>query len=123
MSEYVSWSEVRAKTPHDETQVERLTKKYLAKSRVATLTDIRLALGFTQEDLAQIIGVNQSNISRIEKGQLTKTEFQSLYSYVEALGGKIEVHAKFGANSLQIVDSSYEEELKKKPKKKKPRRR
>jgi transcriptional regulator with XRE-family HTH domain len=122
MNEYVSWNDVRAKTPHDEAKVERLTKKYLAKSRVATLTDIRLALGFTQEDLAQIIGINQSNISRIEKGQLTKTEFQSLYSYVAALGGKIEVHAKFGANSLRIVDSSYEEELKKKPKKKKPRR-
>jgi transcriptional regulator with XRE-family HTH domain len=122
MSDYVSWSDVRTKTSHNEANVERLTKKYLAKSRVATLTDIRLALGFTQEDLAKIIGIDQSNVSRIEKGQLTKTEFRSLYSYIEALGGKIEVHAIFGANSLQIVDSSYEEELKKRPKKKKPRR-
>ena len=122
MSEYVSWNDVRANTPHDQAKVDLLTKKYLSKSRVATLTDIRLALGFTQEDLAKMIGIDQSNISRIEKGEFTKSELRTLYSYVEALGGEIEIHARIGDNSLRLIDSTYEDKLKKKPKKKKPRR-
>lgn len=122
MSDYVSWNDVRTNTTHDHAKVEVLTKKYLSKSRVATLTDIRLALGFTQQDLAKIMGIDQSNVSRIEKGKLTKSELRTLYSYVEALGGEIEIHAKIGDNSLLLIDSTYEEKLKKKAKKK-PRRR
>jgi hypothetical protein len=45
---------------------------------------------------AVAMGVSQARVSRIEKGQLEKSEVETLAAYVKALGGKLKIIADFG---------------------------
>jgi predicted XRE-type DNA-binding protein len=42
------------------------------------------------------MGVTQARVSRIEKGQLERSEVDTLEAYVHALGGKLKIVADFG---------------------------
>jgi ribosome-binding protein aMBF1 (putative translation factor) len=59
----------------------------------AKLLDRRLAAGMTQRDLGQASGIDQGEISRIERGQANPTA-QTL----QALGGPLGVTLEFAAD-------------------------
>lgn len=52
--------------------------------------DMRKAKGFTQKDLAKILGVKQPEISRIESGKDSVT-IDKILDFVTALNGRLEV--------------------------------
>jgi DNA-binding XRE family transcriptional regulator len=54
----------------------------------------------TQTNMAQILGVNQSAISKIEKR--TDMYLSTLRSYVEAMGGSLEIHAVFPEGAVRV---------------------
>ncbi|MDR9396564.1 helix-turn-helix domain-containing protein [Pontimonas sp.] len=60
------------------------------------LRELRRAAGFTQVQLASILGVSQNRVSRLERGQLDTAQLDTLRHYIHALGGElhIEVHWK-----------------------------
>ncbi|MNY36579.1 hypothetical protein D3C86_1710790 [compost metagenome] len=58
-----------------------------------TLKDVRLILGETQQNLAQRLMTGQAEISRLESRDDTHVE--RFRSYVEALGGKLELTVTF----------------------------
>ena len=60
---------------------------------LATLKDLRHASAQTQADLASALGVGQYTISRLEKR--SDMLLSTLRHYVEALGGSLELVAKF----------------------------
>lgn len=113
MAKYSTWKEVRKKRSIDQVEARRLTREFLAKSQDATLADIRLALDITQREMADIMGIDQSNVSRIERGKFSNTEVGTLQAYIEALGGELEIKAKIGAVSHTLVDSQYERAISK----------
>ena len=45
---------------------------------------------------SRAMGVTQARVSRIEKGQLERSEVDALAAYVKALGGKLKSVADFG---------------------------
>jgi predicted XRE-type DNA-binding protein len=45
------------------------------------------------------LGISQARVSRIEKGQLARSEVETLAAYVKALGGKLKIVAEFGDES------------------------
>jgi predicted XRE-type DNA-binding protein len=47
----------------------------------------------TQIQVAEAVGATQARVSRIEKGQLGRSEVDALATYVEALGGKSKIVA------------------------------
>jgi hypothetical protein len=53
-------------------------------------------------DRTKRMKVSQSRLSRIERGDLSHTELGTLKAYVEALGGRFEVSAKFGDESIRL---------------------
>jgi len=57
------------------------------------LADLRRAQASTQQQLAKTLGVNQAWISRVERQ--TDMYLSTLRSYIEALGGELEVSARF----------------------------
>ncbi|MEO7651130.1 MAG: XRE family transcriptional regulator [Bryobacteraceae bacterium] len=57
------------------------------------LQKLRSARNLTQQNLARILNVNQSEISKIENR--TDVHVSTLASYVEAMGGKLEIRAIF----------------------------
>lgn len=65
------------------------------------LEEIRKARQMTQAKLADALGVNQGEVSKIE--HRTDIYLSTLASYVEALGGKLEIRAVFPDREMQIT--------------------
>ncbi|MFA7325020.1 MAG: XRE family transcriptional regulator [Candidatus Nanopelagicales bacterium] len=87
----VPLNEIRHRRATDEQAVERLRDEILAESRANRLADLRKQTGLTQEELAERIGVDQPRVSRMERGDLSRTEVGSLAAYAEAMGGTLEL--------------------------------
>ena len=58
-----------------------------------TLQDLRKARTLTQERMAELLGINQENVSRLEKR--TDLLLSTLSSYVSAMGGRLRIVAEF----------------------------
>ena len=111
MAKYSTWQEARKKRSINQSEVRKLTREYLSKSQNATLAEIRIALELTQKELAEIIGIDQSNVSRIERGPMNSTELGTLEAYVNALGGELEIRARIDNVSHNLIDSTYEKAI------------
>ncbi len=57
------------------------------------LNELRKQRGQTQAQLADLLGMTQANVSRIEHSD--NLYLSTLADYVDALGGHIEIHAVF----------------------------
>lgn len=71
-------------------------------AELATLKDLRQAVAQTQEELAATLGVGQDTISRLEKR--SDMLLSTLRRYVEAMGGKLELVAKFPDRPPLVID-------------------
>ncbi|WP_392384455.1 XRE family transcriptional regulator [Marinomonas primoryensis] len=58
-----------------------------------SLAEVRKKRGINQADLAGFMNIAQPNISQIENRP--DALISTLNQYIEALGGKLEIHAKF----------------------------
>ena len=100
------WSEVRAQAVREgrvnEERVADLKGAALAQVRAHRLAEVRTATGLNQEELSKRLGISQSRVSRIERGDLEKTELATLRAFVRALGGDIEVTVKLGEERFLI---------------------
>jgi len=65
------------------------------------LDELRKARQMTQVKLAQSLGVNQGEISKIENR--TDLYLSTLSEYVEALGGRLEIRAVFPDREIRIT--------------------
>ncbi len=70
------------------------------------LTELRNALGVSQEELAQLLDKKQAAISRFERR--SDMHISTLREFIEALGGRLEVIASFPDGSFHI--SQFENE-------------
>lgn len=73
--------------------VARAEKKAFEMLKQMTLADLRKHKGIRQEDLAKALSTKQPNISQLENRQ--DVTLSTLVSYVQALGGELELVAKF----------------------------
>jgi len=69
-------------------------------SSLVTLTDLRRARGVTQEELAKAWVVSQENVSRVEHEK--DVYLSTLRSYIEALGGHLELTAVFPDQLIRL---------------------
>ena len=106
MARYRYWNDVRAEARAtgrlDEARLEEQTRQRLAELRANRLAEIRESAGLNQTDVASRLGVSQSRVSRIERGDLDRTELATVRAYVGALGGEVEIVAKFGDERITI---------------------
>ena len=72
-------------------KVEKRTKELIAEEM--SLQDLRKARKRTQVRVAKELGINQENVSRLEKR--SDLLLSTLSSYVEAMGGKLSLVAEF----------------------------
>ena len=68
--------------------------------REMPLDQLRAARKLTQENLAQIFGVSQGSISRLERR--TDMYVSTLAKFIEAMGGQLEIRAVFPDGSVRI---------------------
>ena len=64
------------------------------------LEELRRARGVSQEQLAEALGVSQVRVSRL--GRQSDAQLSTLRSYVEALGGQLELTAVFGEERVPL---------------------
>jgi transcriptional regulator with XRE-family HTH domain len=91
-----------------------LTKKFSPKrkARVAervaelkaemALAEVRQARERSQKELARALKINQPAVSKLEKR--TDMYVSNLRRYIEALGGTLEITAKFSDGSVKIIN-------------------
>ena len=70
--------------------------------REMPLAQLRAARDLTQEHLARTLGVKQSAISRMERR--ADVYVSTLASYVEAMGGRLELRAVFPLGDPVVID-------------------
>ena len=76
-----------------------------------TLQELRQGItNFSQEDIAEILKVTQGYVSKLERQN--DMLVSNLYAYVEALGGQVEIRAKFPTQEVQITQFRDIEKLK-----------
>ncbi len=68
------------------------------------LAELRVALDFTQEALAERLHVRQAAISKIERR--TDMYVSTLQQMVQAMGGELEIRAKFPVGDVRITQFS-----------------
>lgn len=80
-------------------RIDAMTNEMLAEIPMRALRD---ALRFTQQQLAEELGVRQGSISKLERrpDHLVST----LRRFVEAMGGELELRAHFPTGSVSITE-------------------
>ena len=78
-------------TPEERSKVAARTVELIEEE--LTLRDLRRAERLTQERLAELMGVEQENVSRLERR--ADLLLSTLSSYVAAMGGKLRLVAEF----------------------------
>lgn len=70
----------------------------------ASLRRLRLARGRTQQEVASRLGATQPEVSKLERR--SDVRLSTLRSYVAALGGTLEVTARFGYGEVERLEPS-----------------
>lgn len=102
MTKTTAWSDVRAKRPANEQAVAEHVARMEGEERAFRLREIREDQGVTQKELAERMAITQPTISALEAGALDRSGLATLKSYVEALGGTVEVTATFGNRKVVL---------------------
>ena len=101
-----TWQDVRTEAHAtgrlDEGRIAEHRRQLRARVRAHRLADVREAAGLNQTDVANRLGVSQSRVSRIERGDMDRAEIATVRAYVGALGGEVEIVAKFGDERFTI---------------------
>ncbi len=93
-----NFNELVARMPEAaRTRAEAAAQKLIADY---TLDELRLARSMTQTRLAEILGKDQSVISRLEKR--TDMYVSTLADFVRAMGGELEIRAVFPEGAVRI---------------------
>ena len=92
------WSELEAKMGPERVAASRARAKKTIEEM--PLMQLRNARAMTQTRLAEVLSVDQGRISKLEKR--TDMYLRTLRSYVEAMGGSLEIRAVFPEGAVKI---------------------
>lgn len=94
------FSELRAAmSPADRQKANSLTKEMLSEM---PLNELRQARGLSQKMLAEVLNVQQPAIAKMEKR--TDIYLSTLRSHIEAMGGELDIIARFPDGAVKIAN-------------------
>jgi DNA-binding XRE family transcriptional regulator len=99
-----SFEILRRKVRADPERARRVAEHKRAILDALALAEAREQRNVTQKDIAEILGVTQANVSRIEREE--DVYLSTLRKYVEALGGRLEVTAVFPDKTVSLRRSN-----------------
>jgi DNA-binding XRE family transcriptional regulator len=73
------------------------------KMQAMLLAEVRRELGFTQTAVAEAMGVSQSALSQLESQ--SDLQVSTLRRLIRALGGELDIVARFGGRSIMLTDA------------------
>jgi DNA-binding XRE family transcriptional regulator len=89
-----------ARKHFSEEEIERIRAEVRTELMELNLKAVRELLGKTQAELAQATKISQAELSRTEHRD--DHRLSTLRRYIEALGGELEVIAKFGDKMVKL---------------------
>ncbi len=92
------WSELEAKMGPERVAASRARARKMIEEM--PLQQLRSAREMTQTRLAELLEMDQGNVSKLE--QRTDMYLSTLRSYVEAMGGELEIRAVFPDGDVKI---------------------
>ena len=96
------FSELRSRmSPQSQARAEAKAQAMLAEM---PLNELRKARGLSQKMLAEVLNVQQPSIAKMEKR--TDMYLSTLRSHIEAMGGQLEVIARFPDGAVKISNFS-----------------
>ncbi|MBV1777609.1 helix-turn-helix domain-containing protein [Paeniglutamicibacter sp. ABSL32-1] len=95
--------ELLRKRPVDRAVVEAHKHRMLEEIRAFKLREMREAADLTQSEVATLLQVSQNRVSRIEHGDIERTQVDTLRKYVEAIGGRLRIEVELGDERLEIA--------------------
>jgi DNA-binding XRE family transcriptional regulator len=96
------FSELRARmSPESQARAEAKANAMLAEM---PLNELRQARGLSQKMLAEVLHVQQPSIAKLEKR--TDMYLSTLRSHIEAMGGQLEIVARFPDGVVKIGNLS-----------------
>jgi DNA-binding XRE family transcriptional regulator len=104
---FSSWSEAKAAAVDPRPAAERdaaqaaAAERREAYVRCYQLAEMRKSAGLTQAQVADILGVSQARISKIEHGEVSGID--TVRAYVAALGGTLDIVATLGDRSWKVA--------------------
>jgi len=92
--------------PERQERIRKRTEELLAE---LPLQELRQARALSQQELAEVLGLNQATVSKLERR--TDMYLSSLRRFVEAMGGELEISASFpdGKVRIQLLEDLEEE--------------
>jgi predicted XRE-type DNA-binding protein len=91
------------KRPVNRAAVEAQKARMRSELRAHALRELREAQGLTQTQLAKLLHVSQNRVSALERGEVERTQIDTLRRYVQALGGQLRVEVGIGDQRIQIA--------------------
>ncbi|MFM8841893.1 MAG: XRE family transcriptional regulator [Actinomycetota bacterium] len=111
MSKFVSFEELTKSWNLDEKKLRKGVQQLLALVDGVKMAELRQVKRLTQSQMAKKLKIDQSNVSRIERGRFDSIEIRTLRRYIEALGGELEIRVKIDDVSQRLIDSEYEKKM------------
>ncbi len=71
------------------------------ESKRLRLAEVRRAVGLTQQQLAETLGMDQGEISRLEHRE--NVHLSTLSRFIEATGGELRVVARYGTTEIELA--------------------
>ena len=90
--------------PEQRARIEKKAGKILEKM---SLNDIRLSRRCSQTELADLLEIRQASVSKLERRN--DIHVSTLRKYIEALGGKLVIQARFPEGSVRIMEIGEKE--------------
>jgi DNA-binding XRE family transcriptional regulator len=109
MSTGRSWQDVKAEAHRLNPELDDPERQARARAELDAhvaghhLKELRKAIGKTQAEIAQILGVSQSRVSQIENGDIEAMELETLRAYATALGGHVDITVSVGPHSIKVA--------------------
>ncbi|SRR5260370_26708947 len=102
---------IKSLPPARQKKIEARTEQLMAEEM--SLRELRKAHGLAQERMAEILGIGQDGISRLEKR--SDLLLSTLRSYIEAMGGNLTLIAKFPGQQPVVLSGIASMETKSAP--------
>jgi transcriptional regulator with XRE-family HTH domain len=93
-------NDIRAKRPLSPDTRKRVDQIKRAMQLEIALHELRELRGASQAQVAETLGTSRPNVGRIERE--LDVRLSTLERYVEALGGKLEIHAVFDDADIKL---------------------
>lgn len=93
------WSDIK-RQHHTERRVRQIERQVEKELFAEDLKEMRKLLNKTQEEIAEAVEMSQSQISRMEGRKDHK--LSTMRRIVHALGGELEVSARFGKTRIRL---------------------